>query len=141
MCDSNQSECSSTLPMPGVAPKAGIAMWYPWPAESWELDSLLCSGLKEDWAARFASLGRILEELDLNSVGQAFNLMCLFEGEAWSLGVWRAHTRMYEWMLRQSPSFVETMLKHKAARLTAFQREMEVREGELAERFLQYPEG
>ena len=48
---------------------------------------------------------------------------------------------MYEWMLRQSHSFVEKMLKHKAARLRAFQREMEVREGELAELFLQYPEG
>ena len=127
--------------MPGVAPRADIAMWHPWPAESWELDNLLCCGPREDWAARFTSLGRILEALDLNSVGQAFNLACLFEGEAWSLGVWKAHTRMYEWTLRQSPSFVEALLKQKAERLTEFQREMEVREGELAELFLEYPEG
>ena len=127
--------------MPGVAPRADIAMWHPWPAESWELDNLLCCGPREDWTARFTSLGRILEALDLNSVGQAFNLACLFGGEAWSLGVWKAHTRMYEWTLRQSPSFVEALLKQKAARLTEFHREMEVREGELAELFREYPEG
>ena len=138
---SGGSECSSTLPWPGVAPQAELAMWHPWPADSWELNNLLCCGPREDWAARFTSLGRVLEDLDLDSVGQAFNLMCLFEDEAWSLGVWRAHTRMHEWLLRQSPSFVEAMLKQKGTRLTEFQREMEIREGELAELFLEYPEG
>ena len=138
MCD--ESECSSTLPWPGVAPRANLAMWHPWPADSWDLDILLCCGPREEWAARFTSLGGILEELDLNSVGQAFNLVCLFESEAWSLGVWKAHTRMHEWMIRQSSSFVEALLKHKRTRLTEFHREVEVHEGQLAELFMEVGE-
>ena len=86
-------------------------------------------------------MGKIIEELELNSVGQAFNLACLFEEEAWCLGVWMEHTRLYDWVQRQSPSFVEALLKQKATRVTEFQREMEVREGGLAELYREYPDG
>ena len=132
--------------MPGAceyasAPRAIVARWHPWPADSWKLDELLCCGPREDRAARFTSVGAILHELELDSVGQAFNLVCMFEEEAWSLGVWYEHTEMHEWMQKQSPSLVEALLKWKAGRITEFQREMEVREAELAELFLEYPEG
>ena len=134
-------ECSSTLPMPKGLPRARCTVWHPWPADSWELNTLLCCGPREDWAARFASLGKVIDELELDTVGQAFNLACLFEDEAWSLGVWDEHTRIYEWVQKQSPSFMEELLKQKVVRLREFQREMEVREGELAELFREYPEG
>ena len=83
----------------------------------------------------------VLQTLELESVGQAFNLVCMFEKEAWSLGVWYEHTEMYEWTQKQCPSFVEALLKFKAERITEFQCEMEEREAELANLFMEYPEG
>ena len=143
---SETSGCSDTLPMPGVcvhvvAPRAVVAKWHPWPENSWYVDSLVCCEPREDRAARFMSLGAILDRLELDSIGQVFNLACMFEEEAWSLGVWYEHTEIHEWVQKQSPSFVEGLLRFKAGRITEFQREMEVREAELAELFIEYPDG
>ena len=132
--------------MPGervhvLGPRAVVTMWHPWPVNSWYVDTLICCEPREDRAARFTSLGAILDRLELGSIGQVFNLACLFEEEACSLGVWYEHTEVHEWVQRQSPSFVQGLLQFKAERIREFQREMEVREAELADLFREYPDG
>ena len=108
-----------------------VTRWHPWPMGTWHVDELLCSGPLENRAARFTSLGNLMEHLQLVSVGQAFNLVSLFEEEAWSLGVWWEHTEVYAWVHRQAPSLVEELLRFKRDRVSEYQREMELREVEL----------